>query len=84
LSDQCGTGKYVVVVGLAEKRLGLVVDGLRGQQDIVMKSVGKRLEEVIGIAGATDIGQKTILVLDVGDIMDECMKGQASYKLSRV
>jgi len=75
--------KYVVVVGLAEKRLGLVVDGLKGQQDIVMKSVGKRLEEVKGIAGATDVGQKTILVLDVGDIMDECMRGQAGYRLAR-
>ena len=83
LSGNCENGKYVVVVGLAEKKLGLVVDGLRGQQDIVMKSVGKRLEEVKGIAGATDIGQKTILVLDVGDIMDECMKGQASYRLAK-
>ena len=73
----------MVVVGLAEKKLGLVVDGLRGQQDIVMKSVGKRLEEVKGIAGATDIGQKTILVLDVGDIMDECMKGQGGSRLAK-
>lgn len=83
LSGESEKGKYVVVVGLAEKRLGLVVDGLRGQQDIVMKSVGKRLEEVKGIAGATDVGQKTILVLDVGDVMDECMKGQASYRLAK-
>lgn len=83
LDGRCESGKYVVVVGLAEKRLGLVVDDLSGQQDIVMKSVGKRLEEVKGIAGATDIGQKTILVLDVGDIMDECMKGQAGYRQAK-
>lgn len=80
---ECGKGKYVVVVGLAEKRLGLVVDRLKGQQDIVMKSAGRRLEDVNGIAGATDVGQKTILVLDVGGIMDECMKGQGSYRFAK-
>lgn len=80
---ECGKGKYVVVVGLAEKRLGLVVDRLKGQQDIVMKSAGRRLEDVNGIAGATDVGQKTILVLDVGGIMEECMKGQGSYRFAK-
>lgn len=64
---------YVVVVGLAEKRLGLVVDGLKGQQDIVMKSIGKRLKSLKVIAGATDYKQETILVLDVGGIVEECM-----------
>lgn len=83
LTGQSEKGRYVVVVGLGGKRLGLVVDSLKGQQDIVMKSVGKRLEEVKGIAGAADVGQKTLLVLDVGDIMDECMKGQASYRLTK-
>ncbi len=80
---ECEKGKYVVVVGLAEKRLGLVVDRLKGQQDIVMKSAGRRLEDVNGIAGATDVGQKTILVLDVGSIMEECMKGQGSYRFAK-
>lgn len=75
-------GRYVVVVGLAEKKIGLVVDRLKGQQDIVMKSVGKRLKDVTGIAGATDVGQKTILVLDVGGIMEECMRGHGSYKFA--
>lgn len=80
---ECVKGKYVVVVGLAEKRLGLVVDKLKGQQDIVMKSAGKRLESVSGIAGATDIGQKTVLVLDVGGIMEECVRGHGTYKFAR-
>ncbi len=68
---------YVVVVGLAEKRLGLVVDGLRGQQDIVMKSIGKRLKSLKIVAGATDYQQETILVLDVAGIIEECMTGAA-------
>lgn len=75
LSGSGEDGRYAVVVGLAERRLGLVVDRLKGQQDIVMKSIGSRFSSAKGIAGATDLGEKTILVLDVGSIMEECLKG---------
>ncbi|MCB0218476.1 MAG: chemotaxis protein CheA [Chrysiogenetes bacterium] len=61
---------YVIIVGLAEKRLGLLVDRLVGQQDIVIKPVGDLLEDTPGIAGATELGgQQTVLVLDVGEII---------------
>lgn len=63
---------YVIVVGLAEKRLGLVVDSIAGQQEIVIKSIGEVLRNVPGIAGATELGsRKTILVLDVGALINE-------------
>jgi two-component system chemotaxis sensor kinase CheA len=63
---------YVVVVGLAEKRLGLVVDALRGQQEVVIKSVGSVFRDTPGIAGATELGDKrAILVLDVGALIEE-------------
>ncbi|MBS2029574.1 MAG: chemotaxis protein CheA [Deltaproteobacteria bacterium] len=65
---------YVVVVGLAQERLGIAVDGLRGQQDIVIKPLGKVLGPVPGIAGATDLGnRRTVLVLDVGAIVEEVL-----------
>jgi two-component system chemotaxis sensor kinase CheA len=65
---------YIVVVGLAQNRLGIVVDGLIGQQDIVIKSLGKSLSKVVGIAGATNLGsQKTILVLDVGALIEKAL-----------
>jgi two-component system chemotaxis sensor kinase CheA len=67
---------YVVVVGLAEKRLGLVVDSLRGQQEVVIKSLGGVFEGVPGIAGATELGdKKAILVLDVGALIEEATHG---------
>ena len=67
---------FVVKVGIAEKRLGLVVDKLRGRQDIVIKSVGDALKDIKGIAGATELGtEKTILVLDVLDLMEEAAAG---------
>ena len=65
---------YVVVVGLAQERLGIAVDALRGQQDIVIKALGKVLGAVPGIAGATDLGnRRTVLVLDVGAIVEEVL-----------
>ncbi len=66
---------YVVVVGVAEKRLGIVVDDLLGQQDIVIKSLGDSFKGFRGISGAADLGdQRTILVLDVGGMISETMK----------
>ena len=67
---------YVVVVGVAEKRLGIVVDDLLGQQDIVIKSIGETFKGFKGISGAADLGdQRTILVLDVGGIINEATRG---------
>lgn len=71
---------FVVVVGLADKRIGLVVDELLGQQDVVIKSLGSALSFVRGIAGAADLGnQKTILVLDVGGLMNEVLRGESAF-----
>jgi len=47
---------YVVVTSLGQRRLGLVVDALEGQQDIVTKPPGPRLPRLPGLAGATDPG----------------------------
>jgi two-component system chemotaxis sensor kinase CheA len=71
---------FVAVVGLAEKKLGIVVDELLGQQDMVIKSLGNALSFVRGIAGAADLGnQKTILVLDVGGLMSEALRGESAF-----
>jgi two-component system chemotaxis sensor kinase CheA len=68
---------FVVVTGLAQERLGLAVDELLGQQDIVVKPLGRLLEGVRGIAGATDLGQRTtVLVLDVGAIIEDVVAGE--------
>jgi two-component system chemotaxis sensor kinase CheA len=63
---------YVVVVSLGPRRLGLVVDHLFGQQDIVIKPLGRALVSVRGFAGATELGDQRVgLVLDAGAIVDE-------------
>ncbi len=60
---------YVVVVGFAEKRLGLIVDELLGQEEVVIKSMGDYLGNTPGIAGATIMGDGRIrLIVDVGGL----------------
>ena len=67
---------YLILVGLANRRLGIVVDGLRDQQEIVIKPLGKRISEIPGIAGATELGDKrgVVLVLDVESLIDGALK----------
>jgi two-component system chemotaxis sensor kinase CheA len=67
---------YAVVIGVAEKRAAFAVDSLASQRDVVIKSLGKRLRNLPGIAGATDLGdQRTILVLDVVALVDQIFHG---------
>jgi two-component system, chemotaxis family, sensor kinase CheA len=62
---------YVVVVGWAEKRIGLLVDSLQGQKEVVIKSLGNYLGNVPGIAGSTILGDgSVILVIDVGQFIE--------------
>ncbi|TAK09697.1 MAG: hypothetical protein EPO39_01830 [Candidatus Manganitrophaceae bacterium] len=73
---------YVIVVGLAEKRIGLVVDAIEGQHEIVIKALGGLLKDVPGISGATELGnRKTILVLDVASLIDEAILGKDKKKI---
>lgn len=66
--------QFAIVVGMAQHRVGLVVDELKGQQDIVIKSLGKALSTVPGIAGATELGtQHIVLVLDLAALVNEAL-----------
>ena len=74
-SDESPKEFYVVVVGVAEKRLGIAVDDLICQQDIVIKPLGESFKRFRGVSGAADLGdQRTILVLDIGGIINETMR----------
>ena len=60
-----------MVVGLAEKRVGIVIDKTLGNQEIVIKSLGKYMGEPKYITGATIMGDgKVALILDVGFYCD--------------
>ncbi len=62
---------YVVVIGSADKRVGLVVTRLVGQQEVAIKSLGKYLANVSGIAGSTILGDgRVALIVDPVGMVD--------------
>jgi len=73
-SDSPGEGgsfKYVVLIAIAEKRYGLIVDHLLGQEEVVIKSLGEYLGSVPGIAGGTITGDGRVrLILDTANVAE--------------
>ena len=71
-SDFC----YVVVVGSVEKRIGLVVTRLVGQQEIAIKSLGNYLADVPGISGSTILGDgRVALIIDPAALLENIKYG---------
>ncbi|CAM2964073.1 chemotaxis protein CheW [Helicobacter burdigaliensis] len=61
---------YVVVIGLAENKIGIIVDFLIGQEEVVIKSLGTYLKGTEGIAGATIRGDgRVTLIVDIAAMM---------------
>ncbi len=57
---------HVVIVSLGTQRIGFVVDQLIGQEEVVIKPLGRMLQGTAGLAGATITGDGRIaLILDV-------------------
>jgi two-component system chemotaxis sensor kinase CheA len=77
---------YVVVVGVAEKRLGLLVTRLLGQQEVAIKTLGTYLADVPGIAGSTIMGDgRVALIVDPAKLIEisdtmESLRNQPSMK----
>lgn len=63
---------YIVIVGIAEKRYGIKVDHLIGQKEVVIKSLGNYLGNIEGIAGATIMGDGTVvMIVDIGELINK-------------
>ncbi|MFT5835274.1 MAG: two-component system chemotaxis sensor kinase CheA [Sulfurimonas sp.] len=74
---------YVVVLGLGAQKLGLIVDSLVGQEEIVIKSLGEYLKGIEGVAGATIRGDGGVtLIVDVVAIMDMAKSVKATAMIS--
>lgn len=77
LDDVLGMGRpaskrpdvcYVTVIRLGEKRLGLAMDRMCGQREVVIKSLGSLLKEVPMVAGSTLLGERCVLILNPAEI----------------
>lgn len=61
---------YIVIIAVANKKIGLAVDRLLGQEEVVIKSLGDFFDESEAIAGATIMGDGRIrLIIDVSEIV---------------
>lgn len=64
--------QYIVIVGLADQRVGLVVDELVGEREVVIKSISRFCGEVQGVSGATILGDgKVALIFDVNLLIEK-------------
>jgi two-component system chemotaxis sensor kinase CheA len=76
-SDEGNDYHYVVVVGSGDKKMGLIVDSLIGEEDVVIKPLKDRYTASPGIAGATILGDgKVSLIIDVSQLLDLGMRNE--------
>jgi two-component system, chemotaxis family, sensor kinase CheA len=74
LSGDENDRSFAVIVGFGERKVGLLVDELFGQHEIVIKSLSDYLKKLRGFAGAAEIGKhEVILVLDIESLIDASM-----------
>lgn len=74
----------VVVLGVGEKKVGVVVDQLLGEQEVVIKSLGGYLGQVPGLSGATILGDGSVaLIVDARSLVKEAGVEEAASELSR-
>ncbi|MBN2736252.1 MAG: chemotaxis protein CheA [Spirochaetales bacterium] len=83
-SDQNADYNYIVLVGAENNKVGLMVDSLIGEEDVVIKPLKDRYSNSPGIAGATILGDGTVsLIIDVGQLLDLGMKVEQSRRHHR-
>ena len=72
----------LVIVGVEGSELGLRVDALLGEQDVVIKSLEENFQNVAGVAGASILGDGRVsLILDVGSLLTMAQRGTRTAEL---
>jgi two-component system chemotaxis sensor kinase CheA len=84
-SRENGEYYYVVLVGTEEKKMGLMVDALIGEEDVVMKPLKDKYTNSPGIAGATILGDGTVsLIIDVSQLLELGYREEMAIREQRV
>jgi two-component system chemotaxis sensor kinase CheA len=69
------TSRLVVAVHTANRQVGLIVDGLVGEQEIVIKPLGQLVGDVAGVSGAAILGDGSVaLIVDVAALIAQAIK----------
>jgi two-component system chemotaxis sensor kinase CheA len=70
----------LVVVEADGKRAALMVDDLLGQQQVVIKSLETNFHKMMGLSGATILGDGTVaLILDVAELMNDSVASTVAH-----
>jgi two-component system chemotaxis sensor kinase CheA len=82
LAEEEDERRYAVILGRGDKRIGLVVDRLEGQQEVVIKALDSGVAGMLGVvAGATIMGDgRVVLILDVAAFFDSRRMGRLSAR----
>lgn len=74
--------EYMVIIGNEERKLGLIVDSLLGEEDVVIKPLKDKYSKTFGIAGATILGDGSVsLIIDVQQLLERIhtFSGDSEY-----
>ena len=75
---------YIVIVGSEEKKVGLMVDSLTGEEDVVIKPLTDQFTNSPGIAGASILGDGSVsLIIDVAQLLDLGMRQEINARQRR-
>ena len=75
---------YIVVVGTEDKKVGLMVDSLIGEEDVVIKPLKDQFTSSPGIAGASILGDGSVsLIIDVGQLLELGLKQEMQARERR-
>ncbi|MCL2294536.1 MAG: chemotaxis protein CheA [Spirochaetes bacterium] len=84
-TDEDKNTNYIVVVGSGDKKIGLMVDQLIGEEDVVIKPLKDKYTGVQGIAGATILGDGQVsLILDINQILELCLSKERAAKKDKI
>ncbi len=79
-SDYC----FIVIVGSQEKKIGVMVDALIGEEDVVIKPLRDQFTTSPGIAGASILGDGSVsLIIDVSQLLELGVKQEIDAQQTR-
>jgi two-component system, chemotaxis family, sensor kinase CheA len=75
---------FVVIVGTSDKKVGLMVDSLIGEEDVVIKPLRDQFTNSPGIAGASILGDGSVsLIIDVSQLLELGLKRELEERRKR-
>jgi two-component system chemotaxis sensor kinase CheA len=67
---------FVIVVSLGDRKAGLVVDRLIGEQELVIKALDETLVSSELVSGASILGDgRVVLILSISDVVEKLGRG---------